>query len=133
MLKALLSFGLVVLLLYTPSQIPNTSAQTRDVQTRVAKIKSNVAKRGIGEKARVTVKLTDGSRLKGYISQSGEDSFILSDSKTGQTRTLSYIDVAEVKKPGGLSLAAKLGIGAGIAVGALGLLYALECGNDPYC
>ena len=133
MLKSLLSVGLVLMLLYVPGHGPISSAQTRDVQTRVAKIKSDVAKRGVGERARVTVKLQDGSKLKGYISQSGEDSFTLADPKTAQTRTLAYYEVAEVKKPGGLSLAAKLGIGAGIAVGGLALLYVIGCGGDPYC
>jgi hypothetical protein len=81
----------------------------------------------------VTVKLQDGSKLKGNISEAKEDSFTLSDSKTGQTRTLAYADVVEVKKQGGLSLMAKVGIGLAITVGALALLYGIGCGNDPYC
>jgi hypothetical protein len=81
----------------------------------------------------VNVELQDGSKLKGYISQAGEDSFTLADAKTGQTRALSYLNVAEVKKPGGLSLAAKLGIGIGVTVRALGLLYLIGCGDDPFC
>ena len=133
MLKPLFSIILVLMLLYAPGPAPGSSPQTRDAQTRIAKIKSDVAKRGVGEKARVTVKLQDGSKLKGYISESRDDSFTLTDSQTLQTRTLAYAEVAEVKKPGGLSLAAKLGIGAGIAVGGLALLYAIGCGNDPYC
>ncbi|MDQ5846081.1 MAG: hypothetical protein M3539_12400 [Acidobacteriota bacterium] len=82
---------------------------------------------------RVTVKLNDGAKLKGYISAAGEDSFTLTDSKTGQTRTLAYSDVAQVKKPGGFSLAAKIGIGLGIAVGVLAILYGISCRNDPFC
>ena len=86
-----------------------------DVQ-RTAKMKAAVARRGTGEKSRVTVKLRDGAKLKGYITQTGEDSFVLTDSGTGQMSTVSYRDVAQVKGRGGLSTAAKIGIGVGIGV-----------------
>ncbi len=102
-------------------------------QSAVEKVKADVAKRGVGREVRVTVKLNDGAKLKGYISAAGEDSFTLTDSKTGQTRTLAYSDVAQVKKPGGFSLAAKIGIGLGIAVGVLAILYGISCRNDPFC
>ena len=83
---------------------------------RTAKVKADVARRGTGERSRVTVKLQDGAKLKGYISQAGEDSFVVTDSRTGQASTVAYRDVAQVKGRGGLSLAAKIGIVAGIGV-----------------
>ena len=94
------------------------------------KVKASVAKRGTGPRAKVTVKLKDKTRLKGYISNASNDSFTLSDSKTGQVRTLAYSDVAEVKKQGGMSLAAKIGIGVGAGVGVLALIYVIGCGGD---
>src|ERR1041384_621026 len=94
------------------------------------KVKAFVTKRGTGPKAKVTVKLKDNTKLKGYISAASNDSFTLADSNTGQTRTVNYQDVAEVKKPGGLSLAAKIGIGLGAAVGVLALVYAIGCHDD---
>jgi predicted ATP-dependent serine protease len=54
--------------------------------------------------------------MKGYISQTGEDSFTLTDSKTKQTSTLAYSDVAQVKG-GGLSSTSKTLIGVGVGVG----------------
>jgi hypothetical protein len=124
----------MVLLLHAVNAMPVVAvAKTVQGDSRVEKVKADVARRGTGEKARVTVKLQDGSKLKGYISQAEDDSFTLTDSKTGQNRTLAYRDVAQVKKQGGLSVGAKLGIGLGIAVGALALVYVIGCGNDPFC
>lgn len=134
MLKRLSSLSLMVLLLHAVNAMPVVAvAKTVQGDSRVEKVKADVARRGTGEKARVTVKLQDGSKLKGYIRQAEDDSFTLTDSKTGQNRTLAYRDVAQVKKQGGLSVGAKLGIGLGIAVGALALVYVIGCGNDPFC
>lgn len=110
------------------------AAQTNQDTTRVEKIKGDVAKRGTGKKARVKVKLQDGSNLKGYITQSGEDSFTLTDSKTKQATTLAYRDVTQVKKQGGLSAVTMVGIGVGITAATLGILYWSFCSsNDGYC
>lgn len=134
MLKRLFSIGLVVLLFHAGnSLLIHDVAQANQSDAASDKVKAAVAKRGTGPKAKVTVKLKDNSKLKGYISNAAGDSFTLSDSKTGQVRTLAYSDVAEVKKQGGMSLAAKIGIGVGAGVGALGLLYLIGCHDDPFC
>ena len=133
-MKKLISFSLVALLLHAAGAMPNLAvAQSSQGESRVERVRADVAKRGVGKKARVTVKLENGSKLKGYISQAGDDSFTLTDSETGQAKTLAYGDVTQVKKQGGLSMVAKIGIGLGIAVGALAILYGIECGNDPFC
>lgn len=107
-------------------------ARAAQGEERAAKVKANVVRRGVGKKAGVRVELQNGEKLKGYISQAGEDSFTVTD-KNGQTRTLAYSDVNEVKGRGGLSLGAKIGIGVGIAVGVLGILYLAACHDDPIC
>jgi len=81
---------------------------------KVEKIKTTVNRRGTGEKSKVVVKMKNGTKLKGYISQTGEDSFDLTDSKTKQTTAVAYGDVAQVKKQG-LSKGAKIALGIGIA------------------
>ncbi len=131
MLKKLFSIGLVVLLFHAGNSLfIHDIVRASQSDPAAEKVKAAVAKRGTGPKAKVTVKLKDNTRLKGYISNASGDSFSLSDSKTGQTRTLAYSDVAEVKKQGGMSLAAKIGIGVGAGVGVLALVYAIGCGGD---
>jgi len=130
MLKKLFSIGLVVLLFHAGNSLLIHDARANQNDASSDKVKASVAKRGTGPKAKVTVKLKDQTKLKGYISNASGDSFTVSDSKTGQTRTLAYSDVAEVKKQGGLSLAAKIGIGVGAGVGALALLYVIGCAGD---
>jgi hypothetical protein len=134
MLKKLISLSLAALLLSAVNlRVAFAVAPRKQKETQVEKVKADVAKYSLGKRPRVTVKLQDGSKLKGNIGDVKEDSFTLSDSKTGQSRTLAYADVVEVKKQGGLSLMAKVGIGLAITVGALALLYGIGCGNDPYC
>jgi len=96
------------------------------------KIKSEIAKRGTGEKARVRITTRDHVQLKGYISEIGDNTFALMLKHPPETRTLSYSDVAQVRGPG-LSKPAKIGIGvgAGLAVGT-GIAAAVilaKCGN----
>ncbi|MGH9962677.1 MAG: hypothetical protein ACREBC_37110 [Pyrinomonadaceae bacterium] len=77
------------------------SAQTVAISQAALKIRADVAKLGVGSNARVEVKLRDGSKLKGHISEAGEDSFTVADSKTGTPETVVYTDVTQVKKAGG--------------------------------
>jgi len=134
MLKRLFSIGLVILVIYAGnSLLVPTIATAWQGDVAAEKVIADVAKRGTGPKAKVNVKLKDRSKVKGYISQAGNDSFTLTDSKTGQARTLAYADVGEVKKQGGLSLAAKIGIGVGIGFGALAIIVVIGCAtSDGY-
>ena len=132
MLKRLFSIGLVVLLFHAGNSVLMLDvARANQRDAAAEKVKASVAKRCCNDpKAKVTVKLKDKTKLKGYVRDAGYDSFNLLDSKSGQVRTLVYSDVAEVKHQGGLSLPAKIGIGVGIGVGALALLYAIGCAGD---
>ena len=112
MIKKCLSLIFIGLLMFA-ANIQIISAQT-NTDSSVEKMKTDVFRRGTGEKSKVVVKMKNGTRLKGYISQTGEDSFDLTDSKTKQTSVVAYRDVAQVKKQG-LSKGAKIAIGFGIA------------------
>jgi hypothetical protein len=118
MIKKCLSAAFIGLLLFS-ANLQSISAQTNTGSNAaaVAKLKANVTKRGTGEKARVNVKLLNGTKMKGFISQAGEDSFTLTDPKTKQTSILAYSDVAQVKGTG-LSTTSKILIGVGVGVAA---------------
>jgi hypothetical protein len=112
MFKKCLSLVLVGLLMFA-ANLQIISAQS-NTDNAVEKMKTGVFRRGTGEKSKVVVKMKDGTKMKGYISQTGEDSFDLTDSKTKQPTAVAYRDVAQVKKQG-LSKGAKIALGIGIA------------------
>ena len=91
----------------------------------VAKIKTDIARRLRDAKTNVTVRLRDGSELKGRITQAAENMFTLKQ-KNSQ-RDISYADVTKVKG-NGLSKGAKFGILTGFIAGAviIGALISFE-------
>ena len=48
----------------------------------VDNIKKSVAQLGVGSKARATITLHDGKKVKGYIYSTGDDDFVIRDRKT---------------------------------------------------
>jgi hypothetical protein len=90
---------------------------------QVAKVKSDVAKRGVGEKASIKVKLHDKTEVKGYVYQAGDDNFVVADKKTGAKTTVAYSDVQQVKGKG-LSTGWKIAIVVGIAIVVVGIVIA---------
>ncbi len=136
MIKKCLTFALCCLLIVTAnSSLILGQIRADDNPTSAVKIKANVLKRGTGENQRIKVKMLNGTKMNGYISQAGEDSFNLTDSKTKQTTSIAYRDVAQVKGSG-LSKGAKIGIGVGIAAGiaavVLSIFFIRYC-NEQQC
>ena len=83
-------------------------------ETRFAeKVKEGISKLGTGVEARVEVKLRNKTKLKGYVSEASEDSFVIVDEKTGTTSTVSYAQVKQVKGKN-LSTAAEIALGVGV-------------------
>ncbi|HET9712802.1 MAG TPA: hypothetical protein VFP64_12990 [Pyrinomonadaceae bacterium] len=83
-------------------------------QARFAeKIKANVLRLGTGESTRVKVKLRDQAKLEGYISDAGEESFTITNRKTGVAATVAYSQVKSVQG-NNLSTGAKIAIGVGV-------------------
>jgi hypothetical protein len=98
--------------------MPVTAQQRNSEATTLDKVKAKVAKIGIGEKAKATVILKDGTKKKGYIAQAGNDDFVLRDRKTDAPTTISYSDISKVESNKGHSTARNLAIGIGIGAGA---------------
>lgn len=67
-------------------------------QTKFAgKVKANVARLGTGKDAQVSVKLKDGTRLKGYISEIADDYFSVTNPETGTATTVNYRNAKQIK------------------------------------
>lgn len=132
MLRKCLSFVLTGLLISIINIGPVMALATSgDQSPLMEKIKEEITKRGVGEKARVSVRLLSGTKVKGYVSDAGEDTFVITDAKTKQATTIAYRDVEQVKSKG-LSTGAKIGIGVGIGVAALTVTYSVAraaCGG----
>jgi sRNA-binding regulator protein Hfq len=120
MTKIFLSILLCSLLLTADTSFIYAQNSTGQDDARIAKIKAKIIKRESREDTRATIKLTNGTRLKGSVSQATEDSFTLTDVKTGQKTSVLYSDVAQVS--GGFPNSAKIGIIAGVATAGVIIL-----------
>jgi hypothetical protein len=112
--------------------VPAYAASKEEKEARFAeKVKTNILKLGIGESARVEVKLRDKTKLKGYISAANGESFTVTDSKTGTVTTVAYPQVKSVKG-NNLSTGAKIAIGVGIVAAILFIIlwYTTGPGSD---
>src|SRR5436190_15652418 len=110
-----ISYLLTLLLILAP--VAQVAAQT---QNNFEKAKKNVAKLGVGSKAKATITLNDGSKVKGYVYSAGDDDFVIHNSKTDAPTTVRYADVKNVDDNRGhrnAKLAALfVGIGAAVTV-----------------
>ena len=128
MTRLFLTFSLGVLLALAPlGPAAHAQQQTSDIN-ETAKVKSEVARRINDEKERVKVKLRNGSELKGRITQSSENSFTLTDEKTGSKTDIGYSDVAKLDGRG-MSRMKKFGIIAGVTVAVLVVLVIIAVNN----
>jgi hypothetical protein len=112
------SWLLSALLLLAPATQTLGAGQKPDKQTPIEKVKIQVAKVGVGEKAKATITTKDGAKIKGYVSQAGDDDFVMRDRKTSAPTTIRYADVAKVERNQGHSIAniVLISIGAGTAI-----------------
>ena len=116
MLKKCLSLLLIGLLASASAARPVSAAPVMNHDDPpVEKIKRSIDKLGVGEKAHASVRLKDGTKVKGYIQQTGENDFVIANARTGQKTTVAYSDVKRLEGRN-LSTGAKIAIGVSIAV-----------------
>jgi hypothetical protein len=125
MFKKLMTIALVILLVQVTCASTAVMASTRaEKDAQLAdKIKADIAKLGTGRQALVKVKLRDGTKLAGYISQANENCFVIVDAKTDTATTVAYPNVTQVKG-NNLSSGVLFAIGIGALIG-IGLLVAV--------
>ena len=84
---------LSLLLLLTPITQVFAAGQKTD---NLEHVKRSVAKLGVGSKARATITLNNGSKVKGYVYSAGDEDFVMRDRKTDAATTIRYADVKNV-------------------------------------
>ena len=106
------------LLVHSPA--PALAQAAGDAQA-AEKIKADVTKIGAG--ARVSVKLRGKERLTGYVSEVGDQDFVITLAKEGTKQRVAYADATEVKikNEKRISTAGKVLIGLG-ALWVIGMI-----------
>jgi hypothetical protein len=98
------------------------AASTKGKETASAeRTRENILKLGVGIDARVRGKLRDNTKFEGYISEAGDESFVIVDKKTNIPMTIAYSDIKQIKG-NNLSTGAKIAIGVGIGIGVIAVL-----------
>jgi len=89
MFKRFFAVMLASFVLLSALGIQPAGAQTSSDQA-TEKIRAKIQKIGVGTNAMVEVKLRDNSQMRGYITESNQDSFTMFDKNSGSTKTVSY-------------------------------------------
>lgn len=103
--------------------VPSATAKSKAEKAAelAAKVKAGIAKLGVGPDVHIEVKLHDKTKLKGYISKVGEDSFAITDPNTGAETNVPYPSVTKATGAN-MSTGAKIAIGVLAGVGAVFLV-----------
>ena len=127
MFKKFITLTITLLLAFTligQRQVAASSRAEKDARY-IEKVKAGILKLGVGQQARVTIKMRDKTKLVGYISEIQNDHFVVSAINSSSTMTIPYTDVS-VLKGNNLSTGAKIAIGVGIAVAVIIILYSVR-------
>ncbi|MCW5959864.1 MAG: hypothetical protein KIS76_06855 [Pyrinomonadaceae bacterium] len=97
MLNKILSVAIIFLLLNLAVAPSVWASGNAEKEAKLAeKVKTGIAKLGTGKEAKVKIKLKNGNKMKGYISEIGEEQFIVQNEKTGES-VVSYSSVKQIK------------------------------------
>ena len=124
MFRKLLAVALFALVAQTQLAAPALAAPSRQVLP-AAEVRAKVDRAGIGEKARMTVWLRDGRKIKGYVAERRDAEFVLRDRKTDAPTIIPYADVTKLDINRGHSTARNTAIGVSIGAGAVLLTLAI--------
>ena len=128
MLKKICSVVLTALLLQAAAAPALAKSSAEKESTRVEKVRAQLAKLGTGKDARVKLELRDKTKLEGYVSEAGPESFVVVN-KAGVATAVAYPQVVKAKGHN-LSTGAKIAIGIGIGAGITLLIALLIAASD---
>ena len=116
MLKRICSVMLSALLLQAAAVPAFAGTKAEKEARRAEKVRAQVVKLGTGKDALVRVELRDKTKLEGYVSEVGDESFVITN-KAGVATVVTY---PQVKKAQGHNLTTGekivIGIGIGVAI-----------------
>ena len=128
MFKQVCSVVLSALLLQAAAVPAFASAGAEKEARRAEKVRTQLAKLGTGTEARVRLVLRDKTKLEGFISEAGADTFVVTDG-AGKTTTVGYGQVGTAQG-NNLSTGAKIAVGVGIGAGITLLILFLIATSD---
>ena len=120
MFKRVCSVVLAALLLQAAA-VPAFAASAAKEARRAEKVRAQLARLGTGSDAQVKLVLRDKTKLEGYVSEAGAETFAVTDA-AGKTTTVAYPQVARAKG-NNLSTGAKIAIGVGVVVAVIAILW----------
>lgn len=116
--------ALVLLQMLLCVQPASASSRAEKNAKLAAQVKEKLSTFGVGNSARMAVKLRNKTVLAGYVESTAEESFVLTNLKTGDSTTVAYADVTQVRGQN-LSTGAKIAIGIAIGVAAVLIVLAI--------
>ncbi len=133
MISKFLSFTIFGLVIYGLGFQPVLAATGDD--SKIEKIKRSVRELSTVDSPAVVVKMKNGTKIEGHISQVLDGSFDVVSTETRQTATILYGDVSSVKRHGwskGAKIALGVGIGAAVTVAVIAGVVAKK-GLSGFC
>jgi hypothetical protein len=115
MFKKVCSVVLSALLLQAAAIHAFAATSAEKEAKRAEKVRTQLVKLGTGADARIKLILRDKTKLEGFVSEAGADTFAVTD-REGKTTTVEYSQVSKAKGHN-LSTGAKIAIGIGIGAG----------------
>jgi hypothetical protein len=121
MKRAIAIFLAAILVSFACPLPADARARSEGEQQAAARIKIAISKLGTGPTAYVELKLTDGTKLKGYVDEASEKHFVVINAESGESKTVPYGQVKHVKG-NNLSTGAKVAIGVGVGLAVVLLI-----------
>jgi hypothetical protein len=133
MLKKIFTVIISALLLQAAAAPVFAGTTAKKDAERAEKVRAQFAKLGAGRDALVRVELKDKSKVEGYLSEAGADSFTVTD-REGKATTVPYQDVKKAHGNNfstGKKVAIGVGIGAGVTAAVVLLVfYSMYAANE---
>jgi hypothetical protein len=129
MFKKICSLALSALLLQAAAVPAFAATKAEKEAKRAEKVRTQLVRLGTGTDARIRLELRDKTKLEGFVSEAGAETFAVTDA-AGRTTNVGY---GQVRKAQGnnLSTGAKIAIGVGIGIGVtLLVIYLIYIGNE---